>query len=152
MARAPFQILVYPYRRLGRDQIQYALFKRADEGWWQGIAGGGEDDEKPLEAARREIYEEAGIPPTCQLMKLDTIDSVPVISFRDSHLWGDTVYVIPQYCFGVEVREIRIKISREHTEYRWFSYEEALGLIKYDGNKTALWELDKRLKGKGPRG
>ena len=25
-------------------------------------------------------------------------------------------------------------------------------LIKFDGNKTALWELDKRLKGKGPRG
>lgn len=152
MARAPYQILVYPYRKTGHGQIEYALLKRADEGWWQGIAGGGEDLEQPLDAARRETFEETGIPPTSKFIQLDTIDSVPVTGFRDSYLWGDDVYVIPQYCFGVEAQEIQIKISREHTEYKWFSYEEAHELIKYDGNKTALWELDKRHKGKGPRG
>ncbi len=85
-------------------------------------------------------------------MQLDTVEPVPVIAFRDSHIWGDNVYVIPQYCFGVTSQDIQIVISHEHTEYKWFSYEEAYQLIKFDGNKTALWELDKRLKGKGPRG
>ena len=152
MARAPFQVLVYPYRRKSNGQIEYALMKRSDEGYWQAIAGGGEDDEKPLEAAKRETYEESGIPTTSEFMQLDTIESVPVIEFRDSHLWGDNVYVIPQYCFGVTAQDIQIAISREHTEYKWFLYEEAYKLMKFDGNKTALWELEKRLKGKGPRG
>ena len=44
MARAPFQILVYPYRKFENGQIEYALMKRSDEGYWQAIAGGGEDD------------------------------------------------------------------------------------------------------------
>lgn len=152
MARAPFQILVYPYRKTIKGQIEYALLRRSDEGYWQGIAGGGEDKEEPLEAARREAYEEAGIPPAAKFMQLDTVEPVPVIAFRDSHLWGKNVYVIPQYCFGVTRENLQITISREHTEYKWFPYEEAYKLIKYDGNKTALWELDKRVKGRGPRG
>ena len=150
MARAPFQVLVYPYRKTNKGKIEYALMKRADEGYWQAIAGGGEDEETPLEAAKRETYEESGILPTSDFLQLDTIEPVPVIEFRDSHIWGDDVYVIPQYCFGATAQDIQIVISREHTEYKWFSYEEAHQLIKFDGNKTALWELDKRLKGKGP--
>ena len=152
MARAPFQVLVYPYRKTSRGQIEYALMKRADDGYWQAIAGGGEDDETPLEAAKRETCEESGISPVSDFLQLDTIEDVPVTEFRDSYIWGDDVYVIPQYCFGVAAQDIQIVISREHTAYKWFVYEEAHKLIKYDGNKTALWELDKRLKGRGPRG
>lgn len=152
MARAPFQVLVYPYRKKFDGQIEYALMKRSDEGYWQGIAGAGEDAEKPLEAARRETYEESGVPVTSEFMQLDTVEPVPVTEFRDSYLWGEDVYVIPQYCFGVKAQNVKIVLSREHTEHGWFSYEEAYKLIKYDGNKTALWELDQRLKGKGPRG
>lgn len=152
MARAPFQVLIYPYRKIGDEQIEYALLKRTDAGYWQAIAGGGEDAETPLEAARRETFEESGIPSISAFLQLDTVEPVPVTEFRDSHLWGDDVFVIPQYCFGVSVQNIQIAISREHTEYRWFSYEEAQKLLKYDDDKTALWELDKRLKGRGPRG
>ena len=152
MARAAFQVLIYPYRKINNGQIEYALLRRSDGGYWQGIAGGGEDEEKPLEAARRETHEETGIDPASEFMQLDTIEPVPVTYFRDSHIWGDTVYVIPQYCFGVTAENLQITISQEHTESKWFSYDEAYQLIKYDGNKTALWELDKRLKGRGPRG
>jgi len=152
MARAPFQVLVYPYRINKNRQIEYALLRRSDEGYWQGIAGGGEDEESPLEAAKRETCEETGIPSKAIFLQLDTIVSVPVIEFRDSHLWGEDVYVVPQYCFGAAAENLPITLSREHVEYRWFSYDEAITFIKYDGNKTGLWELDKRLKGKGPRG
>lgn len=41
MARVPFQVLVYLYRRTA--EAEFALFRRADGGWWQGIAGGGEE-------------------------------------------------------------------------------------------------------------
>ena len=151
MSRAPFQVLVYPYRKNDEGTFEYALFKRADEGFWQGIAGGGEDEEYPLETAKRETFEEAGFPPETEFIQLDTIEFVPVTEFREGHLWGDDVYVIPQYCFGVIAQGMKITISHEHTEFKWFEYEEALKALKHDGNKTALWELDKRLKGKGPR-
>ena len=152
MARAPFNVLVFPYRKVADDEFEYALLKRADAGFWQGVSGGGEDDETPLEAAKRETFEEAGVPPDSPFIRLDTVEPVPVTEFRDSYLWGEDVFVIPQHCFGVLVEDSGLVLSSEHTEYRWLKYEEARRLLEYDGNKTALWELDKRLRGRGPRG
>jgi dATP pyrophosphohydrolase len=151
MARAPFNVLVYPYRQVGNDTFEYALLKRSDTGYWQTVAGGGEDDETPLQAARRETFEESGIPPDSFFIQLDTVISVPVIEFRDSHLWGDDVYVIPQYCFGVLAGARQLVLSHEHTEYRWLDYQEAYHLVKYDDNRVALWELDRKLRGLRPR-
>ncbi|MCB0206495.1 MAG: hypothetical protein KDH89_16870 [Anaerolineae bacterium] len=98
------------------------------------------------------MYEESGIPPTSEFIQLDTVEPIRVTEFGYSHLWDDNLYVIPQYCFGVLAENHQIAISHEHTEYRWLSYEEASQLLKFDGNRTALWELDARLKGIGPRG
>ena len=151
MPRAPFQVLVYPYRKVEDGGRAYALLKRSDAGYWQAIAGGGEDDETPLAAARREAWEEGGIPPDSNFLQLDTIESIPVTEFGDGRLWGDDIFVIPQYCFGVLVSAERIVLSREHTEYKWLTYTEAHNLVKYDGNKTAVWALNQRLKGRGDR-
>jgi dihydroneopterin triphosphate diphosphatase len=73
--RAPFQVLVIPFRVLG-SSVEYALFERADLNYWQGIAGGGEDEETPIEAARREVYEESGL--NGELITLDSVTSLPV--------------------------------------------------------------------------
>ena len=58
--RAPFQILAIPYRIINGAPL-YCVFHRADFDQWQFIAGGGEDDESPVQAARREISEEGGV-------------------------------------------------------------------------------------------
>jgi dATP pyrophosphohydrolase len=152
MARAPFNVAVYPYRELGDGEFEYALLKRADAGFWQGVTGGGEDDETPIEAARRETYEETGIPPDAPFLRLETVEPIRVTYFGDGRLWGDDRYVIPQYGFGVRAVGRELALSREHTEYRWLLYEEADRMLKWDGNKTALWELDRRLRGCGPAG
>ncbi len=151
MARAPFQVLVYPYRKVGNGEFEYALLKRSDAGYWQGVAGGGEDNETPLAAAKRETREESGLPEHLAFLQLDTVCPNPVTEFRDSYLWGDDVYVIPQYFFGVQADQQTIVLSHEHTAYRWLNYAEALSLMQYDGNKIALWELDRKLRGLGPR-
>jgi len=52
----------------------------------------------------------------------------------------------------VEVKQGEIRLSDEHTDFRWLDYGEADRLLKYEGNRTALWELNQRLLGKGPRG
>ena len=150
MARAPFQVLVFPYRREGR-LYEFALFKRSDDGSWQGIAGGGEEHESPRRAAIRETVEETGIRASSAFMQLDTVSSIPVNCFKDHCLWAEKIYVIPEYCFGVDADDNPIRLSKEHSEFGWFKIREAMEKVKYDGNRTALWELNRRLEESGPR-
>lgn len=150
MARAPFQVLVLPYHVSPSGSIEYAVFRRRDDGVWQGIAGGGEGDETPLAAAQRESFEEAGIASASLFIKLDSVATVPVERVA-GFAWGDDVLVIPEYAFGVEVSGRNIRLSREHTEFRWVDCGAALGLLKWDSNRAALWELDLRLRRAGER-
>lgn len=150
MARAPFQVLVIPYRRAGA-LFEFAIFGRCDDLSRQFIAGGGEDSEAPLEAAHREAREEACIPTDSRFVRLDTTASVPVTGFEDSRLWGESVYVIPEYCFGVDCTGHDIAVSYEHTEFRWLPFQEASRILTYDSNRTALWELNQKLHSLGPR-
>jgi dATP pyrophosphohydrolase len=144
-------VLVYPYLQESEGAFEYALLRRADVGWWLGVTGGAEDDETPLEAARRETWEETGISPDAAFLRLDTVIPVRVTYFGCSYLWGDEIYVIPMYCYGVRAPDRQIVLSHEHTECRWLPYDQAHDLVHFDGNKTALWELDRRLRGLGPR-
>ena len=132
--------------------MEFALFRCADDGAWQGIAGGGEDAETPIAAAMREAFEEARIPSTCAFIALDSIASISAAVFPDSALWGDDVYVVREYAFGVDVSGLHLGVADEHTEMRWLSCHEAIALVRYDSNRTALWELNQRIHGLGPRG
>lgn len=145
MPRAPFQILAFPHYRSDHG-IEYAIFQRADAGYWQGIAGGGEDQETPLQAARREAKEEAGISEDTPLVLLDSCSTVPVVEIVGHLVWGPEVLVVPEYFFGIEVTEKRLTISSAHSTYQWAPYEKAHSLLKWDSNKNALWELHHRLK------
>jgi dihydroneopterin triphosphate diphosphatase len=137
--RAPFQVLVFPYRVTPDREILYAVFRREQTsgGYWQGIAGGGEAEETILKTAQRETFEESGILPTHEFIQLDTCSSIPVTEFPE--LKGiEDLYVIPEYCFGVKVEDPELKLSEEHTEYRWLSYSKASQMLQWDSNKTAL--------------
>lgn len=151
MPRAPFQILVLPYRRAG-DTWEYAVFRRRDFACWQGIAGGGEDDETPLEAARREAWEEAGLPRSAAFILLQAACTVPVIFFQDGGSWDKALYVIPEHSFGADATGQTLTLSDEHNAAEWLPYAEASARLTYDSNRTALWELNQRLQGLGPHG
>ena len=149
MGRAPFQVLVFPYRLVPDRAILYAVFQRgpATGGYWQGLAGGGEAGETPLAAARREACEEAGIAPSNAYLALDSCATIPVVNIA-GFLWGAETLVIPEYCFGVQVTDDRCCLSAEHTRFAWLPYREARGRLRWDSNKNALWELDHRLRGR----
>lgn len=142
--RASYQVLIFPYIKTA-DSIQYAIFNRSDYGYWQGIAGGGEDGEIPIESAKREAFEEAGITRECPYIQLDSVSSLSVEDVVGGFLWGEEVYVIKEFSFGVKVPTKNISLSKEHFNYKWLCFEEAVTLLKWDSNKTALWELNKRL-------
>jgi dATP pyrophosphohydrolase len=117
-------------------------------GIWQFIAGGGEDAETPLTAAVRESYEEAGIPTDLSYFELTTKTHVPVSCFSSDaqKSWGDTTFVIPVHCFAVEVPSHEIVLSDEHKRYQWEGYDTAKNMLHFDVDRTALWELSRRLK------
>lgn len=146
MNRAPFQVLVLPYLILSSEQIVYAVFRRerSTGGYWQGIAGGGTIGETPLEAARREASEEAGLDPNSEFRRLDSYAMIPVVDVCGFE-WGEDLLVIPEYCFGARVNTEQVKLSDEHLEYKWVSYDEAFKMLHWDSNKSALWELNYRL-------
>ena len=140
--RAPFQILVIPFRRTAAG-LEFAILKRSDADYWQFVAGGGENEETPVQAAQREAQEEVGI--SREMMQLDSLSTVRKDCFAAADRWGTELYVVPEYCFAVDVEGSALVLSNEHTDLRWVSYEQACSLLKWDSNRNALWELNERL-------
>ena len=146
MARARYQVLAIPYC-ITDGQVRFCAFRRKDLDIWQFIAGGGEDEDASiLESAKREAFEEAGIPVTCSYSPLDTCCSIPANCYQDAEaIWGKECFVIPEYAFTVRVESTFMQLSHEHTEYNWLTYAEAHTRLQFDSNKTALWELNRRI-------
>jgi dATP pyrophosphohydrolase len=148
MARAPYQVTVYPYFIDPEGRIEYVFFFRLTERYgdfWQSIAGGGEDDEKPIEAARREAEEEAGLDPDLDFYQLEAMAMLPADNAAGYMMWGKDVIMVPEYAFAVQVASKEVRLSPEHVECRWVDYETAQELLKWDSNRNALWELNYRL-------
>ena len=148
--RAPFQVLVILYRFKSDGKPEYCVLKREPSdrgGYWQWVTGGGEEGEATEQTARREVLEETGIIADGALIRLDSMATVPAIEFGS--VWGDGVLVVPEYAFGIHASNGGITLSSEHTEYRWVDYETASGMLKWDSNRNAPWELDIRLRRKG---
>jgi dATP pyrophosphohydrolase len=149
MPRAPLQVLVIPFRRCGDGRHEFAVLRRADGPMWQFVAGGGEDDEAPAEAARREAREEAGIPDGVPWLPLDSIATVPRSAFPGGTHWPDDVYVVPEHCFAVDVSGHDLRLSNEHDAIEWLDYEQARRRLTWQSNRNALWELRERLRRPG---
>jgi len=145
--RAPFQVLVLPYRKTPSG-LEYAILQQSGSGYWESVSGGGEDAEKLFEAAKRETKEEIGIiAKEVNFMPLDSMRTQPKSDFADTYAssWSPDVYVIPEYCFAVDVGKRKIILSGEHTECQWVDYDSAQEKLHWDSNKNALWELNERL-------
>jgi dATP pyrophosphohydrolase len=145
--RAPFQVLVFPYHIDLANNPRYAVFRRNDpsEGYWQGLAGGGEGAETPLEAAKREAFEEAGVSSDSKFIELTSTTTIPVINIC-GFIWGQNTLVVPEYAFGVLVIRDAFRLSHEHTAFEWLGYDGAMARLRWDSNKNALWELNTRLQ------
>ncbi|MGI5438824.1 NUDIX hydrolase [Streptomyces shenzhenensis] len=112
---------------------------------WQAVAGGGEVGETPQQAAVREAREELGLGRSVQLYPLQTMASIPAQIFADRVSWSAGTYVVPEYSFAIDLTNLEIKISDEHTDVQWLDYDAAVGVLRFDSNRTALGELHERL-------
>lgn len=134
--RLPTQIEAILSKR-SNGKIRYLLVRRIPErgGFWQPITGGLEEGETKIEALKREIREETGIE---NIIKI--IEAVHYFEFSDPHL-------LKEYVFGVEVSsDEKVVLDRkEHSEFKWCSFQEALRLLEWKGNKDGLRRLDRIL-------
>lgn len=144
--RQPHQILAFPYKKDENGQYLYGIFCRVGKTErWQGIAGGVEEGETYLEACKREANEEAGINCNAPVVELKSISTMPVVNVTKDFLWGENVYLIYEHCFGIDATNETITLSHEHKKMEWLSYEDAKAKLKWDSNRTALWELNWKL-------
>jgi dihydroneopterin triphosphate diphosphatase len=144
MSRAPFQILVVPFRRVD-ERIEFAVLHRQDMDVWQAVAGGGESGESPQQAAAREAREELGLDQTVALYPLQTTASIAARFFTGRNSWPAGTYVVPEHAFAADLTDVEIKLSDEHTAVQWLDYKAASELLRFDSNRTALGELHERL-------
>ncbi|MFH1064175.1 MAG: NUDIX pyrophosphatase [Candidatus Woesearchaeota archaeon] len=137
------------FRKNG-DTHEFLLLKRIPEKgeFWQPVSGGFEaEDSSRLEGAYRELLEETSI---SKVSVVRVIEDVHRFEFNRHHLTDEPTDPITEYVYGFEVApDTEVSISNniypEHTEFRWVSFAEAIGLLKWDNNKDALKKLNELL-------
>jgi 8-oxo-dGTP pyrophosphatase MutT (NUDIX family) len=134
--RLPIEVEGIVFRRKG-NVVEYLLLKRLPErnGFWQPVTGGVEEGETQDEALHREIMEETGVRSIVAV-----IEGLYYFEFSDPNL-------NKEYVYGVEVSssEEIVLDPKEHSEYRWCSFQEALQLLHWKENKEALRKLNTTL-------
>jgi len=138
--RLPIQIVAILFKR-SNGKIQYLIAKRTPihGGFWQPITGGLEEGETRIEALKREIREETGIKNIGRI-----IEDVDYFEFSNVQM---STHLIKAYVYGVEIfpNEKIVIDEREHCEFKWCSFQEALRLMKWKEEKEALKKLKELL-------
>lgn len=141
MGRQPIQIEAIIFR-LVNGTYEYLMLKRIASrgGFWQPVTGGLEEGETLRDAVVREVQEEIGVQHVKRI-----IDNVYEYTFEEE-------LTFKEYVFGVEINpETSISLDKnlykEHEEHTWCSYENAMHLLKWPGNKIGLTNLHNILEG-----
>jgi len=121
------------------DKDDFLILKKQGT-WtgWQFVQGGIEKDEKMEDAVKREVKEETG---------LSDIEIVEKLDIKSDYwfVWeGEKVHKFQNFFLVKASRKDQIKLSIEHSDYKWCKYDEALRDIKY--NKEQFKKAYKELK------
>ena len=112
--------------------IEFLLLKRSEgqpyPNLWQMITGKIKENENAYQTALREIKEETGLTPL-QLWVAPTVNSF--YEPKDEY-----ICLLPVFAARVESNEI--KLSDEHTEYKWVDKLTAQKLLAWEGQRKAV--------------
>jgi len=131
--RINVQVFVFIKKPFFKILILKRTSKRS--GYWQPVCGGVENGEKLIEAALREVFEETGIKDIKSIIDLEY-----TFSYKESK--SGVLMEMQDFCFAVEIDYIsNIKLSDEHENHKWCSYDEAKERLKWEHNLIALEKL-----------
>lgn len=113
------------------DDYLYLVLQRSDKldiypSLWQVVTGFIEENETAVDAAIRETKEETGLTPI-------SIWTLPYLtSFFNAK--RNIINFAPVFGFLVEFQE-NIKLSEEHSAYKWVNFEECLKILELPSHK-----------------
>ena len=114
-------------------ELEFLLLKRSPDQYypnlWQMVSGKIKENETAYNAALREIKEETDLVP----------ENFWVAPTVNSFYSPDKDYICLLPVFAAKVSfDSEIKISKEHTEFKWLSPEEAKNILAWDGQRKSV--------------
>lgn len=143
------QVWVYVHDPMRGQDHFLTLLTTQDRGhFWQPVTGGVEEGESLLQAALREASEETGLSFEGEPEPLSQ-------SFEFQSRWGNWVkeygFMLKAQCSkGSQAPQVVLD-PKEHTEYVWRGFEEALGVLRHSSNQELLREVVRKLSSKNSK-
>ncbi len=114
-------------------KLEFLLLKRSNKeiygGLWQMVTGKIKKGEKAFKSALREMKEETGLTP----QKFWTAPNIN--SFYDHN--EDCIILLPVFAALVK-KDSEVKISKEHTEFKWTDSKQANTLLAWPGQRKSV--------------
>lgn len=122
------------------------LERAAHPGFWQSVTGSREDDERPIDTARREVAEETGI--DTRLYRLDDWHTANTFEIFGEwrHRYAPGVIHNVEHVFGLQVPQpIAITpAANEHRDWTWMPWRAAAERCFSWTNRDAILSLPHR--------
>ena len=115
------------------------LKKNSKRDLWQSVTGSMELGENPYDTALRELQEETGINKQRSDLIFDDLSHKFMIYSEWIDRYEESTYSNKEYIFSLKLNdEVSVKLSREHSSYKWVDLNEAIHLVFSWTNKAAL--------------
>ena len=126
----PIKIEGVIFRQNQDQQIEILLLQRSEEdgGFWQPLTGTLEFEESLIDCLTRELEEETGLSNPVRITE-------EVYRFS----WPKKDYTVVELVYGIEVAaDAEVKLSHEHQNFVWLSFDEAFAKLEKENNKKAF--------------
>lgn len=125
-------VVVYVLRKTA--QGMEVLFLKRNKGndldkYWLHVAGGIEQGEKASETALRELHEETGLVPE-RFYSANYCEQFYSV-------YDDAIIMLPLFVAFVPA-DAKVLINHEHSDFRWFSVEEAFQVAPFANQRENL--------------
>ena len=115
------------------------LKKNSKRDLWQSVTGSMELGENPYDTALRELQEETGINKQKSDLIFDDLSHKFMIYSEWIDRYEESTYSNKEYIFSLKLNdEVSVKLSKEHSSYKWVDLNEAIHLVFSWTNKAAL--------------
>lgn len=135
--RRPESVLILIH---DQDQHILTLQRQDDTSFWQSVTGSLEPNEKPIQAAHREVAEETGV--SIAGLGLTLVDLQHTIQYEIRPQWRyrypPDVTVNTEHWFALQVpRNTPITLT-EHVAYEWLSQQQAIDKMWSSSNRDII--------------